>query len=231
MGKSIPSWLEDMLPEPRKISVMFYRDGRYIIEEQGFDTVDAAYEWASDNANFVIDDTVISSNKRIERFISQSSIGISQDDGNMRLLMFSTDQERLNRLREGYERFLKNLSAYEKNPHDFMSSYEFVDTHPLFWVLRGNNNLDWSTGGMAQCGTMNPVGNGEWLIEIGGHDEEYREHVIEPRLCSAAKNLNDAYIDLAAKLHMFYDDEGNEIPNVEYTKSDLELWYDSLLDI
>ena len=60
--------------------------------------------------------------------------------------------------------------------------------------------------------------------------EEYRILFHCCTLYACGSSLEDAYIGLAYKVHMFFDDEGDEIPDVGHVKSYTEIRYDTLLD-
>ena len=60
--------------------------------------------------------------------------------------------------------------------------------------------------------------------------DDYLDRYDDPRLYACGSSLEDAYIGLAYKVHMFFDDEGDEIPDVGHVKSYTEIRYDTLLD-
>jgi hypothetical protein len=234
---NIPDWLSRRLPRIRDEVSIRYADGRYVILGESYDDVYDAYRWAVEHdVNFVFDPSVPASDERLQHMFNDS-IGIMHDDGSVIMMLVFTDKMKKDMLHDAYRKFLVNLREYELHPGDFMASYHFVDTHPAFWRKcdDGNNHrhaFDWITEGHASDGDIYPScddsGAVQWNIETGAHTDDYLDRYDDPRLYASGSSLEDAYIGLAYKVHMFFDDEGNEIPDVEHVQSDTEIWYDTL---
>jgi hypothetical protein len=245
----LPEWMRQNVPEPRHPAVISYDESsgayRYTHADNGmvkeFASTEEAYDYAhSTGEDFTFEgefpdcDTLFSgmlttktngSKKGVERF--------------SRMLMASTDEDKLQSLHYHYRNFLALAQKYRQNPEDFMTAYAFVRSHPAMWIkqfhprdtdeTKSAPTYNWNTDNSdIWCEPMvDDDGVIRWALETGAHTPEYTERYHDFRLDVWNESIEGAYIDLAAKIDKFFHEDGTERTGVEYTKSKLELMLES----
>jgi len=232
----LPKWLTEVLPqiEPhyvatltddKKILVVSPEDEKFI-----FETVEEFYE--------IFNHKPIAIGQEIlDHFNGKDSVLLtfkSKVSGFNTLFVSITDIERMRILENDYENFLKNAKSWREDPTSFLNSYYYVDTHPAFWTRSEADSWSWQTSG--HCGKIyqmvwgpdekNPevtvgletgshVGPEGAKKEYGYPDKyvTYSEHYHDWRLDSYGRTFEEAYVELAKKVFMAFDNEGNDLPN------------------
>jgi hypothetical protein len=147
-----------------------------------------------------------------------------------RLLMSRTDSDTEYMAKSNYLYFLKSTLRYEANATDFMTCFHWLNGHPAFWTRYSVDRNDWNTesNGSIWLGvTTDNDGKPVIMLETGGAVEPERtSRYHDLRLDVYAPTYEQAIVQLAAKVHKFFDVDGSERENVEYQKSALELKLD-----
>lgn len=145
-----------------------------------------------------------------------------------RILPVFTDQDALDLLKYGFHQAQKAIEAFRQKP-SFLRAYHMLDSHPAFWTrYEEEPTFEWETEGHADRLWKRPMSRGDgtfvWAIEAGQHiGPDYRYHYHDLRLDVYGPTIEEAYISLAHLMLKFFNDDGTEIPDVEYEKSELEL--------
>lgn len=241
----LPEWLQKELPELRKETVLSYEGNQYVVTypddtKENFSELEEAYDSVdSKEYNLYLDESLPGYDGS-GMFFGE----VDENKGTGRLMMSFTDKDHYDSLVEEYEEFLQVAKEYDNNSNDFVNSYKFVNQHPAFWV-RGTNEktFDWATASHAEYGkaklTLSMIKKDDkphfWCIETGQHqDPEYIYRYLDPRLESHGDTVEEAFITLASLIKKFFNNDGTEIPNVEYEKQewvkDLENSIDKIKD-
>lgn len=228
----LPEWLLKELPEIKEPAILKYESGQYIAlspenEEAHFNTVDEAYDYATREWNLeVVFDRSLPEHDQSE--FNDIMIWGERTKNGVRGLSSRPDGEKMKKLIEDYENFLKLAEDYKKEPDNFKIVYQFVDSHPAFWN-RPNAEIPWSWMTYGHCAlhngklTAEPLfeegGTYLWAIETGSHIEpEYTDRYHDYKLDSHGKTIEEAYINLAKNIVKFYNFDGTQKENVPHIK-------------
>lgn len=228
----LPEWLESLLPEhiePQVLSLT--EDGKrlalsYAGNTREFDTLQEAYDALRENdLDLLIDDAVYP----VFGEDNLRGLGLSlpsEEDGFTTMVMSFTDEDRHNSLRRGYKSFLEIAENYSKNPSDFATAWEFINSHPAFWVTHDveNSPWNWSQGGhmskVTQWVGKTKLGKTFVSLETGSHVEKksygvkaYATHYGDWRLEVSGLTFEEAVIKLASRVAICFDNEGNDKPD------------------
>lgn len=150
-----------------------------------------------------------------------------------RMLFSSTDSDTEWLAKHDYLQFLQAQLRYEADPTDFLKAWSFVDKHPAFWTRHKAESNQWSTSnnGDVWVGvSSNKKGKPVIMLETGQAIEPERTSTYHDlRLDVYAATYEEAFVELAALVHKFFNYDGTEKENVEYEKSQLELDLDASL--
>lgn len=238
----LPKWLADNVPTPRPQGTISYDEAteKYLYTDpQGnvkeFPGTEEAYDYVQ---NETTDDFRFSGNlPDTESLMGTSRTSKESKRGGFRMFITSTDTTQLSLLKSRYKSFLELASQYLLNKEDFWLSYNFVKSHPSMWVKEGHSRFvdendrlaptfSWNTNEAdIWCEPMmGDDGVIRWALEAGAHvPDEYTIRYHDLRLDVWGNTIEDAYIQLAAKLDKFFHLDGTERENVEYEKSKLEI--------
>lgn len=243
----LPQWLADMTPEPRPDVTIDYVDGKYTVHNpvqnttQEFDDLGTAYNSNYDN---VMDDEQLGGITFTDNLpevkenpLRKRMISIASDHPRLnQVLISSTDRKSLKILKCTYKDWLSTYEEYVNNPDDLMTSYEFIDQHPAFWLRekinkessKPSDRYGWSTSGFAMRLSHQPRraedGSVVHTMETGGHvPPKYDELYHDIRLDVCTNSYDSAIIEMASLVHKFFNPDGSDREGVEYDKSDLEL--------
>lgn len=164
----------------------------------------------------------------------QMSISEPDAQGLVRIVMSFTEDDAWHLMKWAYHQFLQLNDEYLSNPNDFTLAYNWLERHPAFW-----KKLD----GAAKFERWSYENGLEFLGTRVHRDEEHATPVIrlrhgamvepertmryhDPRLNVNASSFEEAYIQLAALVHKFFDEKGAERENVEYEKNEEEIALD-----
>lgn len=234
----LPGWIKDQLPKFKEPYHCSYQDGQYAVttpknETLLFPTLLEAYQNIPRGEDFELDEATVP--EVIKAGGAGSLISVRDPERNAYILIFSnTDKDRVRLLESEYEYFLRTAEDYRTNPNSFPLAYTFIDTHPAFWFRRNSKkDYSWITNEHARrlwvVPSFKTQPNGDvvtetWMLEAGASvPPAYTSHYHDLRLDVYAPTLEEGYVQLAALVDKFFDDEGIEKENVEYEKSDLEL--------
>jgi len=215
--------------------ICFSVDSRmfYIKDEVGeYETLSKAYDEINRrDINVKFDESVRLSGE-VEDFMGDdlSMIGVpSSRDGFRRML--------IGRGREGqdtldyhhYYQFLCLAKKWLENQDDFVLAYSFISSHPAFWYRPNADRFPhmWDTENghhSVWVGLSKNDGVPVVMLEHGSSvAPEHTMHYHDFRLDVWAPTFEEAYIDLAKRTHKFFSLDGEERPDVEYQKTQLEL--------
>jgi hypothetical protein len=158
--------------------------------------------------------------------VSTQLVSVPTKNGHHRLLLSGTDEDEYYLAKRHYLDFLELTRHYEKNPNNFVTAFHWLETHPAFWTRPDAESNYWSTDNISRLWigvTTNRVGETVIMLEHGGAVEPARTDTYHDlRLDVYAPTYEIAIIELAAKVHQFFNVDGSEKENVEYEKSELE---------
>jgi len=222
----LPEWLKKELPEPQLPSVISWteEDGYIVFDEiheetDNFETLEEAYDFTENylKTEVIFDESIPELNEENNNNFSRMLFGTPDDRGNSRLLFSSPDKQKIEDLEEVYENFLNLAEKYYNNKNDFMTAYDFVDTHPAFWVklLKDKEKTFlWETESHCIKIWSMPIKNDDnmfWALETGMHiDPDYVEHYHDWRIDASGSTIEEAYINLAANIDKYYNLDGTE---------------------
>jgi hypothetical protein len=157
------------------------------------------------------------------------------DSTNRRVLISKVDNQSLEHNR--YFQFLKLTKEWLVDTSNWVLAYQFIETHPAFWHRvqpeRAEHlwSLEQGHKGMWVCVMTNDYGDPVVMLEHGQsvapkHDHHYHDL----RLDVWAPTFEDAYVQMARKVHKFFALDGEERPDVEYEKSATELKLGEILN-
>lgn len=157
--------------------------------------------------------------------------------GSGRMLFAPVDHRRL--AVAHFYQFLKGAKAWLDNQDDLILAYYFLEHHPVFWY-RNRTTAEtrphaWITdhGLKGVWIGLSRKDNGENVImlEHGAAVQPDRVmHYHDPRLDVWAPTFDDAYIQLAKKVHQYFTLDGEERPEVPYTPQPWETEVAARLD-
>jgi hypothetical protein len=236
--ETLPAWLRTELPPVRPVKPITYdpSDGTYRVDGRSFPDIIAADSYAKDlNVAYAVDLPEYDH----DDLNSSSTIFITRHDKDYgRLLVSLTDQESVHMLAYTLREFLTIAEDYRADPNDFKNAYKYVTLHPAFWTrINGDKTFYWidDQPGFDVNPYFNDDGKRGWEVEGGGHvfDDpnlpSYTAHYDDVRLSSYAGTIEEAYVRFAARVDLFFNDDGTEKENVKYEKSALELELDKIV--
>lgn len=230
---NIPQWLKEELPvveKPMQIGynenqqyVLFDTDGTTIVEE--FDDLEAAYDKAKQGLKAKVifhqnlPEVEAKSNRGLSWVNSNGTgmvTGLPKDNnsyGGGRIFFPSSDQDDVQSLERIYERFLQLAEKYVDSKDDFMTAYNFVDSHPAFWTrFNSEKTFRWNTDGHCHKMYIVPFKNDEtifWDIETGLHiAPEYTNLYHDYKIDANGETIEQAYINLASNIYKQYNLDG-----------------------
>lgn len=229
---NLPEWLKKELPKPQEPSILSYTENEGYIStthegaNETFDTIEEAYDYITNilKTEVTFDESLPEKNdKDIALHNTMLFIKSKEEQNFSRALMSHTDEEKIESLEESYVEFLKIAEKYENNREDFMTCYEFVDSHPAFWhKISTKEKFYWETYGYCQKIWSYPMSNEDnntfyWSLEAGMHVEpEYVEHYHDWRIDSSGETIEKAYIKLAKNVYKYYNLDGTENETEEF---------------
>lgn len=251
----LPKWLNDLLPEPALPAVIKYSEGKYFVDypedveypeskrSELFDNIVAAYE--SVNIR-VIDPIFDESLPELKDSDNDKGMVFAESElgpGFAAMLISSTEDDSLKILKYSYINWRNTAEEYLAHTDDFLMSYYFLDGHPCFWTRKLDNSgnprdpFDWNTSGHAMNLWSSPSFSKKnstgvsFEMEAGAHlAPNYTTHGRDFRMDVYGTSYEDAIIQTAARIHKFFDLEGNERENIDYEKSQLELELEARLE-
>lgn len=158
-----------------------------------------------------------------------------------RALMLGTEEDRDVSLEK--MRYLDSLEIalhYLKNPTDFLSAWQFLDSHPFGWTVNRHEfkdengevidtRIDWNTSGIVSKFWIVPTkdektGELYFMFETGGaYSPDRTQLTHDLRLDVYSDTYNEGIIKMAELVHKFYHLDGSDRENVDYEPSELEL--------
>lgn len=136
------------------------------------------------------------------------------------------NEELVESLEQALNDSYRYAQKYRENPGDFIAAHQYIDTHPAFWS-RGEVNPDaaWSTSGYTDKIWTEHLGSSkdyQWALEAGRSVEgDHTHHYHDLRLDAYGIPLEQAYVNLADKVHQLFRDNGIERENVEHLDTPL----------
>ena len=139
-----------------------------------------------------------------------------------RMFIFVTDESRLAILKQSYKTWLEDTHpTWMQNQEDWAVAYNWLQSHPIFWA-RTENKLTWNwetENGHASLWVSVSYGEDGCpvvMMEHGSHiAPEYTSHYHDMRLDVYARNFEEGYIEMAKLVHKFFDETGEERPEVQ----------------
>jgi hypothetical protein len=225
----LPEWLQQLLPEPQEAHRAYLEADKFVLEaptgeKQIFDDLES-FGKAVHNIEFEVAKEIY---KKYGRFLSYPSA----DGFYHTMILAHSDKIRIKNLKSEYKDFLRNAKKYLKDPDSFFNAYYFIDTHPAFWL---NKDLEkfpyfWDTSNHCEriSHYVSKDDNNDLVVglETGCHIKEsthepysqnYSNHYHDYRLDVYGKTFEEAFIELARKVNLFYNLDGTEvIPEPEH---------------
>lgn len=244
MTDSLPSWLENLLPNPVKPhELTMAEDGKFLTRtpdgvKHTFDELQHAVEHLGD-LDFSIDTSVYDATGTD----SINGFGITYPVGGSfsRLVMESTDYSRKKHLANSYKYSLEATETYLQDPQNFFNAYYFVDLHPAFWVALDfrEHPFMWITNGH-----MNKVRQSVGKYESGGvyimletgarvlrneGPKPYSTHYGDYRLEVVGSSYEEAVVKLAEHVHEVFRSDGSEREEVNLPVTQTQLMVEEVL--
>lgn len=224
----LPAWLLAELPDRKAPALLLYKDNKYTSispdnQEKTFDSIDEAYDYIKKDLELEVE-----FDESLPEYKKNGRIRGKTTENGIRALISFTDDSRLKKLEQEYEYFLEIAKEYSENPNDFEICYNFVNTHPAFWIRPLKRNLwHWETYG--HCAghkgrlTLEPFfhedGTYLWKIETGEHVyPEYDECYYNYRLDAFGNTVEEAFIESARLINKFFNNDGTQKANIPHNK-------------
>lgn len=219
-----PAWLEAELPEVGELSVVSPCEGGFVIEDPDggrsdvYPTLAAAYD-GFDRAvlgrNIVFSDDCVAAEEGAEELLG----GVVLPNG--RFLIVFTDADELALLQEAYRSWQDVYEEWRQDPKDFVKAFYFLEQHPAFWVrATEERTFSWHTAAGAPrevCPWRDDQGNVGVSMELGAHvAPEYTTHYHDIRLDVTAGSYEEAVVELATRVDLFFDKDGVEREGVPF---------------
>lgn len=121
-----------------------------------------------------------------------------------------------------YYQFLGTARYWLENQTDMVAAYSFLESHPAFWSRHTMEHPDTWAQDKGLSGLWIDVskrqdGSPIVMLEHGSAVEPERiRHYHDPRLDVYADSFEEAYIQLAKKVHEFFALDGSERPDTDY---------------
>lgn len=224
-GVRLPEWFLANLPEHLPHSLISYADGEFhwSYDLSSHPTVQAAY----DHARQFKDVTQVNLDKSLEGHGGHFPGGelgwmfFCDKDENTprpRLLTSSSTEETVEAYSESYENWLTVLTpTYYSNPDNFVTAYQWLSSHPAFWVKSGaEKSFEWDTEyGLSDVSIsvyLDDDGKTVVFLEHGIHLEDYTGHFHDPRIFAMSETFEESIILMGKKVRKAYGLDGTELP-------------------
>lgn len=158
-------------------------------------------------------DAALESSPEVQRVVGQTVF--FENHGEDEAITFGRVEDRILEINQFYA-FLRLAKRWMATPDDVVLAYSFIQYHPAFWyqhVFHTNKTAWISDNGMKPLWISPAYDEGSLVVmmEIGSaippeRTKHYREH----RLDVWGSSFEDAYIQLAKKVHTFYHLDGSE---------------------
>lgn len=214
---TIPEWMLPEIPTVTPHATITYEEGKYLLLSPdgsvngSYNNILSAYEQAEESypENFNFDDSI----PEKEPFGASAPT----DHPDFFTFLFGvTEADRALALESLYGEWLKAAEAYHDNPDDLVTSYNFVNFHPVFWARdTPEKTWDWCTS-HAQSIWMDLMLDGDtndvvWALETGSHIAPHYTHFCHDiRLDTFAPTVEQGFIELARKVSEHFNDDGSE---------------------
>lgn len=225
-GISLPPFVEIKdKPQPRRVTLL--GNGRFAVEgdNKEWESLEELYDQRDGELYF---DESITASPQVAHKADQMVFLPKTDENNhgggrgrpgkSRVILGHDYDEERKSLAYAYYQFLVAARAWEKNPKDFFTSYEFMIRHPAFWHVQKSSNPaiadEWVTDDglidMTISTFKNEIEGKHYIcLEAGGtvrpdNTGFWRNDGLEVH----ALTMNEAYIALAAALNNSYDLSG-----------------------
>lgn len=228
----LPDWLNTILPEVRPVAVIDTKNDKFTVTVEGksiiFNTITDAYNYASGNpGGEVFTDRVkekmINDLGAEDMFNDGDMMTLPVDNGMYQCMMTSTDSSHLGLLAEDIRVFRDETAPeYRKNRNDLKKAWDFIDTHPVFWVWNKDRNpFLWETSGhcdrlaifpmMTEDGLKIVIESGEHVLvdDESGHFPAGTMHYYNPDLDVIEDTWEEAICAFAAQVDTIFDDNGD----------------------
>ena len=209
-GVNYPSFVE--FEKPRGISKVFWD-----AEAKNYHTYQLDGRW--DTLKQVVDALEVS---KMEAIFDESINGAPDVDMNMGSMVFLTSggivfgaSETKVLAYNNFYAFLRTAKSWLQHQDDVVLAFSFIENHPIFWHRNAPETrpFDWVTNGGTKPLWINPAYNKDGLVvmmEIGStipplRQKFYREH----RMDVWGSSFEDAYLQIAKKIHSFYSLDGD----------------------
>lgn len=228
----LPTWITKCLPEipvPESFSYDWESD-TYIVTQEGeshkFENIDSAYAFTrSNDIEFEFKGTLP------ENYSFLSPEMLVTPSGT--LLISHSKKKDLEFLELKFTQWYQMVDSYDKDPEDFMKAYTFVHNHPILWLKSDSNPFHWEANGYSVSSEPYTPEDGEsepyWGVEVFEHisydslrleaselspeDGYLKAYGYNPEMSACAKNINDAYIEVAKSMRSHYDLDGTPTEN------------------
>lgn len=225
---NIPSFVK-LYSVPNEYTIVAKSNHFYIKEEnyKPFPTFEAADDYITDELK---GKAVFDAEQIVQNSEGLSSMGPGMlniwDGKHYRMFMSSSKENALQYLEETYEKFLnETVPKYVDNPNNFINSWHFLNTHPMFWSQKPPMLEHWGTDvgldeiSITLCEDADHHTEPKILLEHGPYESdiingiEY-EHVIPTldfELTSEGYTFEEAIIVMAKKVMQLYTVDGERI--------------------
>lgn len=214
---ALPQWLQEALPKPKAPQVAsLTSEGKILLtqptgESETYATLEEFYRASREHEHDLkIEAEVNEAFGEGKHFLS-----FPNNDRTFTLVMGHTDEDRIKHLQYAYDEFLEVAEKYQQDPTDFARAWRFVDLHPAFWVLEDEEHrFHWKTEGHTNrvCVGVYRLETGETLVELetGSHTPDYLQHYGDWRLELGAFTYEEAFIELARRVHLLQNLDGTD---------------------
>ena len=229
-GMTFPSKMTFDEPEiPTRIS---YSNGFFYVEgiRGMFKTLEQAYDHvrSAKNCGAVFDESVRELPDIEGGFLDEDGITMNLPNGMQRIFFGPTDNTNLDAAK--YRQYLMTAKEWLTNQDDWLMAYSFIEDHPIFWHRSRPEEFpnQWNTSeghnGMWVAPARNDKGEVVVMLEHGRSKEPaHQYHYHDPRLDVWGSSFEDAYIQMAKKIHKYFTVDGDERENVDYTPQQWEV--------
>ena len=226
--------------EPKTVRTIRYYAEKQVFRAEGFISdwpkIEDLYKWIHEADEDVEFDPSVLEAPGVRGVMGLDLVSVKiPDSRNSRVLISKVDHQSLKHNR--YFQFLVLAKRWLEDTSNWMLAYQFIQYHPAFWYRvqpeRFDHEWDLEGGhkGLWVCVTSNYDGDPVVMLEHGQSvPPTHSHHYHDLRLDVWAPTFEDAYVQMAQKVHKFFALDGEERPDVEYVKSKIELELDAILD-
>lgn len=218
MEYALPHWLLEATGDPVEPQLLWSDSKHFILSssnepDQFFATAEEAYD-AADSSAIKLDASVTND--------LGAYFGALQS-GTSRMLMSTTDDDRLWELEQELFSFIDEINArYLREPDNFMASYNFLDSHPAFWTRTNPAepiaHQNWQMLDRLSEATIHPYENGTvttFHIELGETaPPDYTHTYFDPDLSDQAPTYEEVIIVGAQRIHEVFWPTGERKENM-----------------